>query len=68
MADRPAAANVRAKEAAMNTVFLVIGIVFVVSVLALVAYSLFELTPLATHKDHYRTADGARRFTSPRLD
>ena len=52
----------------MNTVFLAIGIVFVVSVLALVAYSLFELTPLATHKDHYRTADGARRFTSPRLD
>ena len=52
----------------MNTVFLVLGIVFVVSVLALVAYSLFELTPLATHKDHYRTDAGERRFESPRLD
>jgi hypothetical protein len=52
----------------MDIVFLVIGVVFVVSVLALVAYSLFELTPLATHRDHYRTDSGARRFESPRLD
>jgi hypothetical protein len=52
----------------MNTVFRVIGIAFIVSVLALAAYSLFELTPLATHKERYRTADGARRFASPRLD
>ena len=52
----------------MNTVFLVIGLGFVVSVLALVAYSLYELSPLAGHRDHYRTDDGARRFQSPRLD
>jgi hypothetical protein len=52
----------------MNTVFLVVGIVFVVSVLALVGYALFELTPLATHSEHYRTDAGARRFESPRLD
>jgi hypothetical protein len=53
----------------MNTVFLVISLAFVASVLALVGYSIFELTPYARHKDHYRDPEsGKRRFDSPRLD
>ena len=36
----------------MNTFFLVIAIVFVLSVLALVAYAIFDITPFAHHKDH----------------
>ena len=52
----------------MNTVFLVVAFVFVLSVLALVAYSLFELSPFAHHADHYRDEAGARRFDSPHLD
>ena len=48
--------------------FLVIAVIFVLSVLALVAYSLFELTPWARHADHYRDESGSRRFESPRLD
>jgi len=52
----------------MDTFFLVIALVFVFSVLALVAYSIFEITPFAHHKDHYRDTTGHRRFESPRLD
>jgi len=48
--------------------FLVIAVIFVLSVLALVAYSIFELTPWAHHADHYRDEAGSRRFESPRLD
>jgi hypothetical protein len=57
------------KEAEMmGTVFLVVVIAFVVAVLAIVGYTLFELTPWASHKDHYRDAAGKRRYESPRLD
>jgi hypothetical protein len=52
----------------MNTLFLVIACAFVIAVLALVAYSVFEITPLARHKDHYRDEAGKRRYESPRLD
>ncbi len=53
----------------MNTVFLVVVIAFVVVVLGIVGYALFELTPLGRHSDHYRDAlTGRRRFESPRLD
>ena len=52
----------------MNTFFLVIACIFVLAVLALVVYSIFELTPLAKHKDHYRDETGKRRYESPRLD
>ena len=44
------------------TVFL-----FVVGVLATVAYALFEVTPLARHRDRFRDTRG-RRVESPRLD
>ena len=52
----------------MNAVFLVIALLFVFAVLALVAYSIFEVTPWGRHKDHYRDASGRRRFRSPWLD
>jgi hypothetical protein len=52
----------------MDTVFLVIVFAFVIAVLLLVAYSIYEVTPLARHKDHYRDESGKRRFDSPWLD
>jgi hypothetical protein len=52
----------------MNTVFLVVAFVFVFSVVAVAAYAVFELTPLAHHKDRYRDASGNRRFDSPHVD
>ena len=52
----------------MDTLFLFIVFAFVIAVLLLVAYSVFEVTPLARHKDHYRDESGHRRFESPWLD
>jgi len=52
----------------MDTLFLVIACAFVLAVLALVGYAIYEMTPLARHKDHYRDESGERRFESPRLD
>jgi hypothetical protein len=52
----------------MSTLFLVVACVFVIAVLAIVGYFVYELTPLAPHKDHYRDASGKRRFDSPNLD
>jgi hypothetical protein len=52
----------------MNTVFLIIAFLFVFSVVALVAYSIFEVSPWGRHKDHYRDPAGHRRFESPWLD
>jgi hypothetical protein len=52
----------------MSTFFLIVACVFVIAVLALAGYAIYEMTPLARHKDHYRDEDGKRRFESPRLD
>jgi hypothetical protein len=52
----------------MSTLFLIVACVFVIAVLSLVGYSIYELTPLAGHKDHYRDEGGKRRFESPHLD
>ncbi len=53
----------------MTALFTVIVIAFVLSVLALVAYAIFELTPFAKHADHYRDPKtGKRNTSSPRLD
>ena len=52
----------------MDTFFIVLACTFVIAVLALVGYSVFEMTPLARHKDHYRDEAGKRRYESPRLD
>jgi hypothetical protein len=44
-------------------------IAFVVLVLGLVGYALFEVTPLARHADHFRDpSTGGRRGESPHLD
>ena len=44
----------------------VITMVFVVGVLAVVAYALFELSPFARHDDRYH--EPGERQQSPRLD
>ena len=44
----------------------VITMAFVLAILALVAYSLFELSPFAHHRDRYH--DRGQRQESPRLD
>ena len=49
----------------MNISVLVV-MVFVVGVLALVAYALFELSPFAHHQDTYHKP--GERQQSPRLD
>jgi hypothetical protein len=53
----------------MTALFTVIVIAFVLVVLALVAFAVFEVTPFAKHSDHYRDPKtGKRRWSSPRLD
>jgi hypothetical protein len=53
----------------MGILFTVIVIGFVIIVLAIVGYALFEMTPFATHADHLRDArTGKRRWESPHLD
>jgi hypothetical protein len=52
----------------MNAFFLVIAFLFVFAVLALVAFSIFEVTPWGRHEDRYRDTTGHRRFESPWLD
>ena len=53
----------------MAVFFTVLVLVFVISVLAIVGYVLFELTPFARHSDHLRDpGTGKRRWESPRLD
>jgi hypothetical protein len=52
----------------MDTVLVVIVIAFVVTVLAVVAFALFELTPFARSENPFRDATGKRRWESPHLD
>ncbi len=53
----------------MTALFTIVVIAFVVLVLALAAYAVFELTPFARHADKYRDpVTGQRRGKSPRLD
>ena len=62
-------ANLSGKEAAMTIAILIIVFAFVVSVLALVGFTIFEISPFGRHSDHYRDPEsGKRRFESPRLD
>ena len=47
----------------------VVAIVFVVAVLAVVAYALFKLSPFAHHVETYRDPlTGRRLFDSPHLE
>jgi hypothetical protein len=53
----------------MDIVILIIVFAFVISVLGVVGFTLFEMSPFAHHSDHYRDAGtGKRLFDSPRLD
>jgi len=53
----------------MDTVYLVIVLVFVAAVLASVGYALFKMSPFAHHADHYRDPVTLKRIgESPRLD
>jgi hypothetical protein len=50
----------------MDTLFATISIVIVIAVLATVAFSLFEVSPLAHHGDVFHKP--GERQNSPRLD
>ena len=53
----------------MGMVFVVIVFTFVVAVLGVAAFALFELSPLGLHRDHYRDPDThTRRFDAPNLE
>jgi hypothetical protein len=44
------------------------AIAVVILILLLVGFSLFEMSPLAHHREKYRDAHGRRIGSSPRLD
>jgi hypothetical protein len=52
----------------MNSLFTVLVLAFVVAVLAVVGYALFEMSPFARHAESFRDARGRRLWRSPRLD
>jgi hypothetical protein len=52
----------------METFFIVIVFAFVVAVLGVVAYALYEMSPFAHHVDEFRDPrTGERRGESPHL-
>ena len=53
----------------MDTLFLVVSLTFVIAVLAVAAYGLFELSPFGRHTDVYRDPSShKRRFDPPNLE
>jgi hypothetical protein len=53
----------------MSTLWTIVAVVFVLSVLAFVAYGLFEVSPFARHLDRLRDPlTGRRRWESPHLE
>jgi hypothetical protein len=53
----------------MNTLFTFLVLGFVLAVLGVVAYALFELSPFAHHADQFRDPrTGTRKWQSPHLD
>jgi hypothetical protein len=53
----------------MNSLYTVIVVVFVLSVLAVAAYTLFQMSPFARHADSFRDPQTGKRLgESPRLD
>jgi hypothetical protein len=53
----------------MDILAISLVLIFIASVLALVGYTLFELSPLARHADRYRNPETGRRLPgAPRLD
>ena len=63
-------ATVTLNEGRTSThVFTFVVLAFVVAVLGVVAYSLFELSPFAHHADQFRDPrTGKRKWQSPHLD
>jgi hypothetical protein len=69
MTAEPPATNLREKEVVMGLVFTLIVLSFVVVVLLIVAFALFEASPFGRHTDHYRNLrTGKRRWESPNLE
>jgi hypothetical protein len=57
------------EEGTMSTaVIMGIVVVFVIGVLALVVYALYECTPFAHHDNPYRDSFTGRRRESPHVD
>jgi len=53
----------------MGMLFTLIVLSFVVAVLLVAAFALFEISPFGRHKDHYRTEPtGERRWDPPNLE
>ena len=53
----------------MHILILVVVAAFVLGVLAVAVFALFELSPFAHHSEHFRDPQtGERRWESPRLD
>jgi hypothetical protein len=53
----------------MGTVFTIVVLVLVAAVIGAIVFALFEVSPFARHKDHYRDPDtGERRWESPNLE
>jgi hypothetical protein len=52
----------------MQALYTIVVFVFVIGVLAAVAFALFEVTPLAHHKERFRDPRTGKRVESPHLD
>jgi len=53
----------------MNALWITLATAFVLAVLVVIAFGLFELTPLAHHSDQFRDPrTGKRRGESPHLE
>lgn len=53
----------------MSTLWTIVATAFVLVVLAVVVYGLFELSPFARHRDQFRDPrTGRRRWASPHLE
>jgi hypothetical protein len=57
------------QEDEMTVLWTLIVLTFVVGVLAVVAYGIYELSPFAHHSESYRDpSTGTRQWQSPHLD
>jgi hypothetical protein len=53
----------------MSTLWIIVTLVFVLAVLGVVAYALYELSPFARHAEQFRDPrTGRRRWESPHLE
>ena len=53
----------------MGMLFTLIVLSFVIAVLLVVGYAIFEVTPFGRHSDHYRNpVTGKRRWDPPNLE